>query len=401
VSRQAFLDRAAEMLRTLDAEGLAKPERVIASPQGAVVEVSVSGTVRRVLNFSANNYLGLANDPRVVEASLEATRRWGAGVGSVRFICGTLAIHKELEAAIADYVGAEAAILFPACFDANGGIFDALLGEEDAIVSDTLNHASVIDGVRLSKAKRYRYAQGDMDDLERQLAMARAANARAIMIATDGVFSMDGYLAKVDEIAVLADRFGALIMMDDCHATGVIGPQGRGAAAAFGLASRVDVLSGTFGKALSGAMGGFVAGARPTVDLLRQKARPYLFSNALAPGVCGAALEAIRIARGAEGDALRDVLAANARRFRAGLEAAGFDLVPGATPIVPVLLGDARLAAAMAETLLRAGVLAPGFSFPVVPHGRARIRVQLSAAHTEAQVDTAIEAMRQARAALA
>ncbi len=351
MSRQAFLNRAQETLRTLGSEGLIKPERVIVSPQGAEVEVSIDGTVRRVLNFSANNYLGLANDPRVVEASLEATRRGGAGVGSVRFICGTLGIHKELEAAIADYVGAEAAILFPACFDANGGIFEALLGEEDAIVSDTLNHASIIDGVRLSKAKRYRYAQGDMDDLERQLAAARAANARTIMIATDGVFSMDGYLAKVDEIAALADRFGALIMMDDCHATGIIGPQGRGAAADFGLASRVDVLSGTFGKALGGGMGGFVAGARPTVDLLRQKARPYLFSNALAPGVCGAALAAIHIARGVEGDALRALLFANARRF------------------------------------------------PVVPNGRARIRIQVSAAHTEAQVDTAIEALRQARAA--
>jgi len=381
-----FHDRVAAELSDIDAQGLTKPERVIQSRQGPVIEVGG----RQVLNFCANNYLGLGGDQRIVDAANAATERWGGGTASVRFICGTLEIHKDLERAIADYLGFEDTILFAAAFDANGGLFEPLFGAEDAIVSDSLNHASIIDGVRLCKAKRYRFATSDMSDLEVQLKQARADGARDIIIATDGAFSMDGYIAKLDQIRALADQYGALIMVDDCHATGFLGPQGRGSYAHCGV--KVDFVTGTFGKALGGAMGGFICATKPVVELLKQRARPYLFSNALAPSVCGASLEAIRIAQGSEGDALRTQLFANAGRFRSAMEAAGFDLLPGQHPIIPVMLGDAKLAQTLAARMLELGVYVIGFSFPVVPRGQARIRTQMSAAHTFEHIDQAVAA---------
>jgi glycine C-acetyltransferase len=385
-----FHDRIAAELADIDVQGLTKPERVIESRQGSVIRVGG----REVLNFCANNYLGLAGDERVVQAGIEAQARWGAGTASVRFICGTLGIHKQLERAIADYLGFEDAILFAAAFDANGGLFEPLFGAEDAIVSDALNHASIIDGVRLCKAKRYRFATSDMADLEAQLKQARAEGAREVVIATDGAFSMDGYVAKLAEIRALADRYGALIMVDDCHVTGFMGPKGEGSFAHCGV--KVDFVSGTFGKALGGAMGGFICATAPIVQLLKQRARPYLFSNALSPAVCGSSLEAIRIAAGEEGDALRTRLFANARRFRAAMTEAGFDLLPGEHPIIPVMLGDAKLAQDMAARMLELGVYVIGFSFPVVPRGQARIRTQMSAAHTFEQIDQAVAAFRTA-----
>jgi glycine C-acetyltransferase len=381
-----FHDRVAAELSDIDAQGLTKPERVIQSRQGPVIEVGG----RQVLNFCANNYLGLGGDQRIVDAANAATERWGGGTASVRFICGTLEIHKDLERAIADYLGFEDAILFAAAFDANGGLFEPLFGAEDAIVSDSLNHASIIDGVRLCKAKRYRFATSDMADLEAQLKQARADGARDIIIATDGAFSMDGYIAKLDQIRALADQYGALIMVDDCHATGFLGPQGRGSYAHCGV--KVDFVTGTFGKALGGAMGGFICATKPVVELLKQRARPYLFSNAIAPSVCGASLEAIRIAQGSEGDALRTQLFANAARFRSAMQAAGFDLLPGQHPIIPVMLGDAKLAQTLAARMLELGVYVIGFSFPVVPRGQARIRTQMSAAHTFEHIDQAVAA---------
>jgi len=385
-----FHDRIAAELADIDAQGLTKPERVIQSRQGPMI--TVAG--RQVLNFCANNYLGLAGDERVVQAGIKAQERWGAGTASVRFICGTLEIHKELERAIADYLGFEDTILFAAAFDANGGIFEPLFGAEDAIVSDSLNHASIIDGVRLCKAKRYRFANSDMADLEAQLKQARADGARDIIIATDGAFSMDGYVAKLAEIRALADRYDALIMVDDCHATGFMGDKGRGSYAHCGV--KVDFVTGTFGKALGGAMGGFICATAPVVALLKQRARPYLFSNALSPAVCGSSLEAIRIAAGDEGDALRQQLFANAARYRAAMTEAGFDLLPGEHPIIPVMLGDARLAQDMAARMLELGVYVIGFSFPVVPRGAARIRTQMSAAHTFEQIDQVVAAFKTA-----
>ena len=385
-----FHDRIAAELADIDAQGLTKPERVIASRQGPVIEVAG----QKVLNFCANNYLGLAGDERVVQAGIKAQERWGAGTASVRFICGTLEIHKELERAIADYLGFEDTILFAAAFDANGGIFEPLFGAEDAIVSDSLNHASIIDGVRLCKAKRYRFANSDMADLEAQLKQARADGARDIIIATDGAFSMDGYVAKLAEIRALADQYDALIMVDDCHATGFMGDKGRGSYAHCGV--KVDFVTGTFGKALGGAMGGFICATAPVVALLKQRARPYLFSNALSPAVCGSSLEAIRIAAGDEGDALRQQLFANAARYRAAMTEAGFDLLPGEHPIIPVMLGDARLAQDMAARMLELGVYVIGFSFPVVPRGAARIRTQMSAAHTFEQIDQVVAAFKTA-----
>ena len=382
----SFHDRVAAELADIDAQGLTKPERVIASRQGPVIKVGG----RDVLNFCANNYLGLAGDERVVQAGIRAQEKWGAGTASVRFICGTLEIHKELEQAIAGYLGFENAILFAAAFDANGGIFEPLFGAEDAIVSDSLNHASIIDGVRLCKAKRYRFANSDMAELEAQLKQARADGARDIVIATDGAFSMDGYIAKLKDIRELADRYDALIMVDDCHATGFLGPQGRGSFAHHGV--KVDFVTGTFGKALGGAMGGFICATTPVVQLLKQRARPYLFSNALSPAVCGSSLEAIRIAGGPEGDALRAQLFANAARFRAAMAEAGFKLLEGQHPIIPVMLGDAKLAQDMAARMLELGVYVIGFSFPVVPRGQARIRTQMSAAHTFEQIDKAVAA---------
>ena len=382
----AFYDRVAAELIDIDGQGLTKPERVIASRQGPVIEVGG----RQVLNFCANNYLGLAGDERVVQAGIDAQNRWGAGTASVRFICGTLEIHKTLERAIADYLGFEDTILFAAAFDANGGIFEPLFGAEDAIVSDSLNHASIIDGVRLCKAKRYRFANSDMDELESRLKEAREAGARNIVIATDGAFSMDGYIAKLKDIRALADKYDALIMVDDCHATGFLGPQGRGSYAHHGV--DVDFVTGTFGKALGGAMGGFICARKSVVELLKQRARPYLFSNALAPAVCGSSLEAIRIARGDEGDALRTRLTANAARYRAAMTAAGFDLLDGEHPIIPVMLGDAKLAQTLAARLLELGVYVIGFSFPVVPRGAARIRTQMSAAHSFDHIDQTVAA---------
>ena len=381
-----FYDRIAAELSDIEAQGLTKPERVIASRQGPVI--SVKG--RDVLNFCANNYLGLAGDERVTQAGIKAQEKWGAGTASVRFICGTLEIHKELERAIADYLGFEDTILFAAAFDANGGIFEPLFGAEDAIISDSLHHASIIDGVRLCKAKRYRFATSDMAELEAQLKQARADGARDIIIATDGAFSMDGYIVKLKEIRALADQYGALIMVDDCHATGFLGDKGRGSFAHCGV--DVDFVTGTFGKALGGAMGGFICAKSEVVALLKQRARPYLFSNALAPSVCGSSLEAIRIAAGEEGDQLRTQLFANAERFRSKMTEAGFILQPGQHPIIPVMLGDAKLAQDMAARMLELGVYVIGFSFPVVPRGQARIRTQMSAAHTFEQIDAAVEA---------
>ncbi len=381
-----FYDRVSAELADIDAQGLTKPERVIASRQGPVIKVGG----RDVLNFCANNYLGLAGDQRVPRAGVEAQERWGAGTASVRFICGTLEIHKELERSIADYLGFEDTILFAAAFDANGGIFEPLFGAEDAIVSDSLNHASIIDGVRLCKAKRYRFATSDMDDLEAQLKQARADGAREIIIATDGAFSMDGYIARLKDIRALADKYSALIMVDDCHATGFLGPKGRGSYAHHGV--EVDFVTGTFGKALGGAMGGFICAKTDVVALLKQRARPYLFSNALSPAVCGSSLEAIRIAGGDEGDALRKQLFANAARYRAAMAEAGFTLLPGEHPIIPVMLGDAKLAQDMAARMLELGVYVIGFSFPVVPRGQARIRTQMSAAHTFEQIDQTVAA---------
>lgn len=374
-------------LAGLAENGLIKPERVLSSAQGALV----TWNGRQVINLCANNYLGLANDDRVVDASIEATRKWGAGLASVRFICGTQEIHKQLERAIADYLGFEDAILFAAAFDANGGVFEPLLGEEDAIISDALNHASIIDGVRLSKARRYRFVTNDMDDLEQTLKQARADGVRHIVVATDGVFSMDGTIANLAAICDLAERYDALTLVDDCHATGLLGPGGRGSPAYRKVEGRIDIVTGTFGKALGGAMGGFITARAPVVELLRQRARPYLFSNALAPGVCGGALAAIAIAGGPEGDERRKRLGAHASRFRKALSGAGFELLPGEHPIVPVMLHDARKAQAMASALLEAGVLASGFFFPVVPQGKARIRTQMSAALTDEQVDQAAE----------
>ncbi|HST90844.1 MAG TPA: glycine C-acetyltransferase [Brevundimonas sp.] len=382
----SFYDRVRADLADIDAQGLTKPERVIASRQGPVIRVAG----RDVLNFCANNYLGLAGDERVTQAGIRSQEQWGAGTASVRFICGTLEIHKELERSIADYLGFEDTILFAAAFDANGGIFEPLFGEEDAIVSDSLNHASIIDGVRLCKAKRYRFATSDMDDLEAKLKEARAAGARNIVIATDGAFSMDGYIAKLNDIRGLADRYDALIMVDDCHATGFLGPQGRGSYAHHGV--EVDFVTGTFGKALGGAMGGFICARSEVVALLKQRARPYLFSNALAPAVCGSSLEAIRIAGGDEGDTLRTQLFANAARYRAAMSEAGFKLLEGEHPIIPVMLGDAKLAQDMAARMLELGVYVIGFSFPVVPRGQARIRTQMSAAHTFEQIDQTVAA---------
>ena len=394
-----FQTRVRNQLDEIVAQGLSKTERLIVSPQGATVSVrGPGGEIVQALNFCANNYLGLASDPRVVDAAARAVRDLGAGMASVRFICGTQQVHKTLEERIAAWLGYEDALLFGSAFDANAGVFEALLTDRDAIVSDTLNHASIIDGVRLCKASRYRFAGTDIEALETQLEAARAAGAQTVVIATDGVFSMDGYIADLPAITRLADRYDALIMVDDCHSTGLLGPAGRGTAAHHGLDGRIDILTGTLGKALGGAMGGYIAASRDVIALLRERARPYLFSNALPPSVCASALEAITIARGAEGDDLRARLTANASRFRAGMAEAGFDLLPGQHPIIPVMLGEAPQAKSMAAALFDQGILVTPFAFPVVPRGKARIRTQVSAAHTPDQIDTAIAAFSQARA---
>lgn len=384
VDVSGFMESVRVSLAAIEAEGLLKRERLIGGAQGA--HVSISG--RRMLNLCANNYLGLADDPRLVAAATLAMQSHGFGMASVRFICGTQDIHRTLEQRIAAFLGMDDAILFAACFDANGGLFEPLLTEADAIVSDSLNHASIIDGVRLCKAKRYRFANNDMADLEAQLQAARADGARFIMIATDGVFSMDGTLADLAGVTRLAANYGALTMVDDCHATGFMGPQGRGTAAAAGV--KVDILTGTFGKALGGALGGYIAGPQPVIDLLRQRARPYLFSNALPPAVVGAALAAIDIVEAA--DDLRAQLVENAAYWRAGLERLGFKLLPGSHPIVPVMIGDAPLAQAFAQALDARGVMVSAFFFPVVPRGLARIRTQMNAALTREDLDFALAA---------
>lgn len=379
-----FLDHIRGELAAIEAEGMTKRERLISGPQGAHVDMGG----RRMLNLCANNYLGLANHPALIAAAQGALEQDGFGMASVRFICGTQGLHRQLEARLATYLGHDDSILFAACFDANGGLFEPLLGPEDAVISDSLNHASIIDGIRLCKARRYRYANSDMADLEAQLVAARDAGARFIMIATDGVFSMDGYLAKLPEIRALADAYGALLMVDDCHATGFMGPQGRGTPAHFGV--RADVITGTLGKALGGALGGYIAGPQAVVDLLRQRARPYLFSNALPPAIVAAGLAALDLVEGADG--LRTQLFENAAYWRAGLLAAGFELLPGAHPIIPVMLGEARLAQEMAAALGKRGVHVAGFFFPVVPKGRARIRTQMNAALTREDLDFGLAA---------
>jgi glycine C-acetyltransferase len=372
-------------LETIRGQSLWKTERPILSEQGSHIKVKGG---REVLNFCANNYLGLADHPALIAAAKEALDSHGLGMASVRFICGTTDLHEALERRIADYVQMEDSILFAACFDANGGVFEPLFGEQDAIVSDALNHASIIDGIRLSKAKRYRFANGDMDDLKKQLKEAREQGVRRVVIVTDGVFSMDGYFAKLKDIRRLADAHEALILVDDCHATGFTGPQGRGTPARAGV--KVDIITGTLGKALGGSAGGFIAAAKPIVDLMRQRARPYLFSNALPPPIVAASLRAIDLAE--QGDDLRARLSENAKRFRTGMTAAGFKLLAGEHPIIPVMLGEAKLAQEMANKLYDKGVYVTGFFFPVVPKGQARIRTQMSAAHSAADVDAAIAA---------
>lgn len=382
--RSAFLSHISATLSGIEAEGLMKRERLIEGAQGA--HVAMAG--RQMLNLCANNYLGLADDPRLIAAAKAAMDGHGFGMASVRFICGTQDLHRQLEARLAQYLGQDDSILFAACFDANGGLFEPLLGAEDAVISDSLNHASIIDGIRLCKARRYRYATSDMGELEAQLKAAREEGARFILIATDGVFSMDGTYAKLPEIRALAEAYGAMVMVDDCHATGFTGPQGRGTPARAGVS--VDILTGTLGKALGGALGGYIAGPQPVIDLLRQRARPYLFSNALPPAVVGAALAALDIVEGA--DDLRARLVANAAYWRAGLTEAGFTLLPGEHPIIPVMLGDAKLAQAMAAALFQRCVHVAGFFFPVVPKGQARIRTQMNAALTRDDLDFALDA---------
>ena len=364
--------------------GLWKSERLVEGPQGA--HVPVAG--REVLNFCANNYLGLADDPTLVRAAQEGLTRWGLGLASVRFICGTQTIHKDLEAAIARFVGLEDAILYTSCFDANGGLFETLLDEPDVVISDALNHASIIDGIRLCRAQRQRYAHGDMSELERRLQEARHARTR--LIATDGVFSMDGDVAPLARICDLAERYDALVMVDDSHATGFFGPTGRGTPEHCGVAGRVDIVTSTLGKALGGASGGFTAGRAEVVSLLRQRSRPYLFSNTLPPALVCAALEGLALL--SRSTALRDRLAANTRWFREAMTAAGFGLRSGEHPIVPIMLGDARLAHRMAADLFEEGIYVVGFSYPVVPRDQARIRVQVSAAHTDADLQRAVTA---------
>lgn len=386
----AFYDFLGQELKQIEADGLYKRERIITSEQFSEIDVTSDGQESHVINFCANNYLGLANRPELIEASKATLDTHGFGVASVRFICGTQDIHKALEAKIAAFTGQEDSILYAAAFDANGGVFEPLLGPEDAIISDALNHASIIDGVRLCKAKRYRYKNSDMNDLEAQLKQARADGVRHILIVTDGVFSMDGYIADLKSIVELAEKYDALTMVDDCHAHGFMGAKGRGTPEHCGVLSKIDIITGTLGKALGGAMGGFTAARKKIIDMLRQRSRPYLFSNSLAPSIVGASLKALDMVN--EGDDLRARLFDNAKRFREGMSAAGFDLLPGEHPIIPVMLGDAALSQQMASKLMDEGVYVIGFFYPVVPKGQARIRTQMSAAHTPEQIDRAVAA---------
>jgi len=393
-----FADHLRTELREIEEQGLLKREREITSPQGGRILYRADGKERRAVNLCANNYLGLADHPRIIAAAKAAMDEYGYGMASVRFICGTQELHRALERRIARYLEKDDAILFAACFDANGALFETLLGPEDAVISDALNHASIIDGVRLSKARRYRFASSDMDDLEKQLKQAVSDGTRFRLIVTDGVFSMDGYVAKLAQICELADRYGAIVAVDDCHATGHLGENGKGTPALTGVGDRVDIITGTLGKTLGGAMGGFIAADQPVIDLLRQRARPYLFSNSLAPALAAGAMEAIDLAE--TGDSLRDRLMGHTHRFRQGLEGAGFTLLPGETPIIPVMLEDAALAQDMARALDERGVFVAGFFYPVVPHGKARIRTQMSAALSDEDVTLAIDAFADAGRAL-
>jgi glycine C-acetyltransferase len=381
----AFFERLTRDTQGLRAEGLYKSERVLGSPQQAVVRLADG---REVVNLCANNYLGLANHPAVREGAKEGVDRFGYGMASVRFICGTSSIHKELEARLSRFLGTDDTILYSSCFDANGGLFETLLGEEDAVISDSLNHASIIDGIRLCRAQRLRYANNDLDELETRL--KEASGARTRLIATDGVFSMDGIIARLNDICDLADKYGALVMVDDSHATGFIGARGRGTHELRKVIDRVDILTGTLGKALGGASGGYTAARREIVEWLRQRSRPYLFSNSIPPFIAAASLKVLDLLESS--DDLRATLHTNARHFRVSLTAAGFNLVPGEHPIIPVMLGEERLASEFAERLLTRGVYVIGFSFPVVPRGKARIRTQMSAGHTPEQLDRAVAA---------
>jgi len=373
-----------QQLIEIEAAGLGKPERVITSPQSNRIETTAG---RSVLNMCANNYLGLANHPEVIQAARESYERWGFGMASVRFICGTQQIHKDLEAAVTAFLGTEDTIIYGSCFDANGGLFEALLSPEDAIISDQLNHASIIDGVRLCKAQRFRFNNSDMKDLEEKLQAAKTARFR--LIATDGVFSMDGYVAKLDEICELADKYDALVMIDDCHATGAIGRTGRGTPEHRGVIGRVDIITGTFGKALGGASGGFTSGRKEIIDMLRQRSRPYLFSNTLAPAIAAGSLKALELLNNST--ELVDRLHDNTAYFRQRIAESGLTVLPGTHPITPIMLGDAVLAQKMSQRLLEKGLYVIGFSYPVVPQGQARIRTQISAAHTRDDLDFAVE----------
>lgn len=386
----ALYDQLEASISGLARDGLLKHEAIIEGPQGA--EIIIGG--RPHINMCANDYLGLANDPRIIGAATAAMQRYGFGMASVRFICGTLDLHRELEQAVARFLAKDDAILFAACFDANGGLFEGLLGSDDAIVSDTLNHASLIDGIRLARSKRYRFATGNMEDLEAQLRSARSEVEGSILIVTDGVFSMDGMVANLPEICALAERYGAVVAVDDCHAMGHLGATGRGTPELTGVGNRVDIITGTFGKTLGGGMGGFIAGRQSAIDMLRQRARPYLFSNTLAPVMAGGALKALELVENADDARIR--LAANAARFRNALGEMGYRLLAGETPIIPVMLDDAMVAQNLAQALGARGIHVAAFSYPVVPKGLARIRTQMSAAHTDLQIDATITAFKEA-----
>ncbi|MCH1920334.1 glycine C-acetyltransferase [Shewanella sp. A3A] len=386
MASSAFYTQIQQQLEQTKADGLYKSERVIVSPQQTAITVNDA----EVINFCANNYLGLANHPALIEAAKQGLDDHGFGMASVRFICGTQDIHKQLEAKLSAFLGTEDTILYSSCFDANGGLFETLLGAEDAIISDALNHASIIDGVRLCKAKRFRYANNDMADLEQQLIAAKDAGARHILIATDGVFSMDGVIANLKGVCDLADKYGALVMVDDSHAVGFVGDKGRGTHEYCDVMDRVDIITGTLGKALGGASGGYTAGKKEVIDWLRQRSRPYLFSNSLAPAIVSASIKVLELLE--DGDALRNQLHENAKYFREQMSAAGFNLAGADHAIVPVMIGDAKLAGDFANKLLEENIYVIGFSFPVVPQGQARIRTQMSAAHTKAQLDRAIAA---------
>lgn len=383
----SFQAHLATQLEAVREAGTYKRERTLTTPQGTLVRANGG---KPVINLCANNYLGLAQHSKVRQAAHEALEHWGYGLASVRFICGTQSVHKELEASLSDFLGTEDTILYSSCFDANGGLFETLLGPEDAIISDELNHASIIDGIRLCKAQRYRYKNNDMADLETQLQEASAKGARFKLIATDGVFSMDGYIANLKAICDLADQYGALVMVDDSHAVGFMGKQGRGTHEHCDVMGRVDILTGTLGKALGGASGGYTSGRKEIIEWLRQRSRPYLFSNTLAPTIAGASIAALDLLK--KSTQLRDTLEANTRFFRQEMTAAGFNLLPGEHPIVPIMLGDASLASKLAEAMLARGVYVIGFSYPVVPQGKARIRTQISAAHTREELERAVQA---------